>query len=97
MTHDAEKPAIQPNTEPAARTAGCERMRRHRERLRQGLRCLTIELRETEIDALLRYGLLTVETRNDPVAICNALHRFLATFSSSASEEQSRPSTISPS
>lgn len=29
------------------------RMRRHRERRRDGLRCLTIELRETEIDALV--------------------------------------------
>jgi hypothetical protein len=77
MAHDAEVTAIPPTTEPAARTAAGERMRRHRERRRQGLRCLTVELRETEIDALLRYGLLTVETRNDPVAICNALHRFL--------------------
>ena len=30
-----------------------ERMRRHRQRRRDGLRCLTIELRETEIDALV--------------------------------------------
>jgi hypothetical protein len=29
-------------------------MRRHRERRRDGMRCLTIELRETEIDALIR-------------------------------------------
>jgi hypothetical protein len=31
-----------------------ERMRRHRDRRRDGLRCLTIELRETERDALIR-------------------------------------------
>ena len=40
-------------TEPAARSAAAERMRRHRQRRRDGLRCLMIELRETEVDALL--------------------------------------------
>ena len=38
------------------------RMRRYRERQRDGLRCLTIELRETEIDALIQKGLLTGTT-----------------------------------
>jgi hypothetical protein len=33
--------------------AAAERMRRHRQRRRDGLRCLVIELRETEIDVLL--------------------------------------------
>jgi hypothetical protein len=35
-----------------------------REHRRQGLRCLTIELRETEIDTLIRRGLLKSKTRN---------------------------------
>jgi len=52
-------------------------MRRHRERRRDGLRCLTIELRETEIDALIRNELLKPETRNDPSAIIDALYVFL--------------------
>jgi len=39
-------------------------MRRHRQRRRDGLRCLVIELRETEIDVLIRKGLLKPETRN---------------------------------
>ena len=43
-----------------------ERMRRHRQRQRNGLRCLTIELRETEIDVLIQKGLLKAEMRNDP-------------------------------
>ena len=51
-----------------------ERMRRHRERRRDGLRCLLIELRITEIDALIRRGLLTSETRNDPGAVCDAIY-----------------------
>ena len=45
--------AIPPTTEPAARSAAAERMRRHRQRRRDGLRCSMIELRETEVDALL--------------------------------------------
>jgi hypothetical protein len=52
-------------------------MRRHRERRRGGLRCLLIELRITEIDALIRRGLLTSETRNDPDAVSDALYAFL--------------------
>jgi hypothetical protein len=49
-------------------------MRRHRQRRRSGLRCLSIELRETEIDTLIRKGLLRKETRNDPKAIRKALY-----------------------
>jgi hypothetical protein len=62
----------------AGRSSAAERMRRHRERRRDGLRCLIIELRETEIDALIRHGLLlNGETRNDPSAIIDALYAFL--------------------
>ena len=32
------------------------RMRRHRQSRRDGLRCLMIELRETEIETLIRKG-----------------------------------------
>ena len=38
-------------------SAAAERMRRHRERRRQGLRYPIIEFHETEIDALVRRGL----------------------------------------
>jgi hypothetical protein len=68
-------PTAPPMTRPAASAA--ERMRLHRERRRQGLRCLMIELRETEIDALIRKGLLKPETRNDPTALSKALYAFL--------------------
>jgi hypothetical protein len=54
-----------------------ERMRRHRQRRRDGLRCLVIELRETEIDALISKGLLKPELRNDTVAIIDALYGHL--------------------
>jgi hypothetical protein len=51
-------------------------MRRHRERQRNGLRCLVIELRATEIETLIRKGLLKWETRNDRNAIIEALYAF---------------------
>ena len=52
--------------------------RRHRERRRDGLRCLTIELRETEVDVLIRKGMLKPDARNDRNAVIHALHRYLA-------------------
>jgi hypothetical protein len=65
------------SAEPATRTAAAERMRRYRQRRREGLRCLIIELRETEIDDLIRKGLLKSETRNDLSAIIDALYAHL--------------------
>ena len=53
------------------------RMRRHRERRRLGLRSIMIELRETEIDVLVRKGLLNQGRRDDPKAVVNALHTYL--------------------
>jgi hypothetical protein len=67
----------QPTVAPAIRSAAAERMRRHRERRRDGLRCLIIELRETEIHALIRKGMLKADARNDPDAILNALYTHL--------------------
>jgi len=69
--------AIPPTTEPAARSAAAERMRRHRQRRRDGLRCLMIELRETEVDALIRQGLLAAESRDDYDSVQSALYAFL--------------------
>ena len=54
-----------------------DRMRRHRERRRIGLRCLMIQLRETEIDVLVRKGLLNQGWQDDPKAIVEALHMYL--------------------
>jgi hypothetical protein len=66
-----------PTIEPAAPSAAAERMRRHRQRRRDGLRCLMIELRETEIDALIRNGLLPPENRHDYDSVQSALYAFL--------------------
>ena len=66
-----------PTAAPAARSPAAERMRRHRERRRDGLRCLTIELREMEIEALARNGFLKTDARNDLRSIEMALYEFL--------------------
>ena len=65
----------QPSARP--RSSAAERMRAHRERRRDGLRCLTIELRETEIDSLIRKGMLKTDARNDQHAIRDALYAHL--------------------
>jgi hypothetical protein len=64
---------------PAAkpRSSAAERMRAHRQRRRDGLRCLMIELREQEIDALARNGFLKADARNDPYSVEMALYEFL--------------------
>ena len=64
-------------TIPADPSPAAERMRLHRERRRQGFRCLMIELHVTEIEALVAKGLLNSETRHDPGAVCEALYAHL--------------------
>ena len=53
------------------------RMRRSRERRREGLRYLRIELRATEIDALVRKQYVKSEARNERNAIIQGLYEFL--------------------
>jgi hypothetical protein len=69
--------ATQTAAEESSRSPAANRMHLHRLRRRNGLRCLTIELRETEIDALIRKGLLTDVTRNEPRALVEALYAHL--------------------
>jgi hypothetical protein len=57
-------------------SAAGERMRRHRQRRRDKLRCLIIELRESEIDELIRRGLLPPEGRDDPEAVSEGIYAF---------------------
>jgi hypothetical protein len=61
------------NPEPSISPAAM-RMRRHRKRRSGGLRCLTIELRDSEIDMLICRALLKPEMRNSKNAIINALY-----------------------
>ena len=77
MAHDAEVTAIPPTTAPAIRSAAAERMRRHRQRRRNKLRCFRIELRETEIDWLVRTGFLDHGSRFDKMSVLKAFYIFL--------------------
>jgi len=54
-----------------------QRMRAHRQRRRDGMRCLMIEVRQEEILALTRQGLLPNDRQNDTDSIKNALYAFL--------------------
>ena len=53
------------------------RMRLHRARKLAGLRCLTLEGRETEIAALFRRGLLRSDSQNDDSAVRDAFYALL--------------------
>ena len=76
MPDDAEIAIMQPSV-PISRSAAAERMRAHRNRRRKGLRCIRIELRETEVDVLIRKGLLRPDARNDLNAVVHALYEHL--------------------
>ena len=54
-----------------------ERMRRYRTRRRNGHTCITVELREGEIAALISSGFLEMDQRDNRAAIATALHHYL--------------------
>jgi len=56
------------------RSAAAERMRAHRERRRQGLRSVAIQIREREIEVLIQRGSLKADARNNVRAIGEAIH-----------------------
>jgi hypothetical protein len=67
----------QPTTGLPTISPAAKRMRRHRERRRNKLRCFRIELRETEIDWLVRTGFLDHASRFDKVSVLKAFYIFL--------------------
>ena len=58
-------------------SSAAERMRLYRERRRRGLSCVKVQLRRTEVDALIARGLLEPAERKDRSALAAALHRYL--------------------
>ena len=62
---------------PTVALSAVERMRAHRQRRRDGMRCLTLEIRDGEIDALIRKKMLKADARNDADAIRDALYAHL--------------------
>ena len=65
MTHNAAPPS------PSA-----ERMRRHRERTKQGSVFVRFEMAPAAIDRLIALGWLKSESRRDPRAVTSALIEF---------------------
>ena len=57
-----------------------ERMRRYRDRRRHGHTCITVELRESEIAALMSCGLLEMDQRQNRAAITAALPGYFSHF-----------------
>jgi hypothetical protein len=57
----------------ASRAGSAQRMRRCRARRRAGFHCFTVELHRSEIDALVRRGLLSADEREDEGAVVDAL------------------------
>lgn len=55
------------------------RMRVSRQRRREGLFCLNVEVRFSEVDRLIAIGLLPPEERYDRNAIVQAIYKFLDT------------------
>ena len=68
---------VQIASDTTQRSPAAERMRLHRERKKNGMRCLMIELRETEIEALIRKGFLKADMRNEKQAIVDSLYGYL--------------------
>lgn len=61
----------------AASSPGARRMRLYRVRKERGLRCITIELFEREIDGLIRSGYIAAGERSDRRAVRRAVHALL--------------------
>ena len=83
MVVDANAAVTNNVTPPAAKLgpmSAAERMRRVRQRSRQGLFCLTLELRQSEVDALVARARLKLEERTSRAAIANAIYSVLDDF-----------------
>ena len=77
MADDLGTAELSPATKEPSRSASAARMLRHRERRRRELRFLGIELREREIEALIRRGRLDPDHRANSAAVRRALYGFL--------------------
>ena len=75
MSQDAEISITPPVSITAS--AAAKRMRNSRERRRLGLRCVTVQLRATEVDVLVQKNLLNADARSDTYAVRDALHAYL--------------------
>jgi hypothetical protein len=73
----AQTTASAPVKTEAGRETAAGRMRRCRARRRAGFRCFTVELHRTEIDTLVRSGLLRADERDHEGAVIDALSQYI--------------------
>ena len=79
MTDYTDAPTIAPEAAPQARKLkpGSVRAQVSRQRRKEGMRCLTLEIRDEEISALIRLDLLASAARSDREAIKSAIYSHL--------------------
>ncbi len=75
MTESVANPIVS-NTK-IARGRAAERMRRSRQRRRDGLRCHRLDLRNDEIEALVRLRLLAPGEQTNRKSVIKAMYAFL--------------------
>ena len=68
------------SVEKLAPLTAAQRMRRSRERRKKGLFCLTLELRETEVEMFVRSGRLASHERTVPGALRRAIYSIIDDF-----------------
>ena len=77
-------------TNPSGAPSSTERSRRHRQRRRRGTRCITVDVNEGEIAALVARGYLPEEARDDPVAIKAAIVVLISDLAFELEQERSK-------
>jgi hypothetical protein len=78
------------STNPSGAPSSTERSRRHRQRRRRGTRCITVDVNEGEIAALVAGGYLPEEARDDPVAIKAAIVVVISDLAFELEQERSK-------
>jgi hypothetical protein len=85
---------------PAGSRSSAARTRRHRERRRQGTRCITVHVNEDELSALIVRNYLAEEARGDALAIKKAIEvvisdiAFEQQFGLASEGERARPKRV---
>jgi hypothetical protein len=75
---------------PAQASSATERSRRYRQKRRKGTRCITVDVNENEVSALVARGYLPVEARGDAMAIKAAIEGVVSDLAFELEEESSR-------
>ncbi len=74
----ADTATSSPNSAAArSRPTSAARTQLYRDRRAKGLRCVILEVREREVDELVRRGLLQESDRDNPTELCRAIGRLL--------------------